>query len=117
MASGLPNLTGQQDVYDAGVALDRVASPCAADSEVELTVLLERLPGALLRVFGVLCTFELVPERSLSQCAGPDAIRVVFHFRDLPGHRLDLLVRKLRQLTECFEARVAAPDLAVALPA
>lgn len=117
MASGLPNLTGQQDVYDAAVALDCLASSCATDGEVELTVLLERLPGALLRVFGVLCAFDLVPDRSLSRSVGPDAIRVVCHFRDLPGHRLDLLVRKLRQLTECYEVGVAASDLAVALPA
>ncbi len=100
MVSGLPNLAGQEDVYSVHTT-EHV--PVAALARVEVVVLLERFPGALARVFALLCLFELVPLTAHTELCEGDAIRVEMQFSQLPPDRLDLLLRKIRQLTECLD--------------
>ena len=111
MTAHFPNLSGQQDVYASPSSGAGPRGPAGATADTELTVLLERGPGALLRVFGVLCTFELVPEHTASGVDGPDMIRVAFRFAGLSPARCDLLARKLAQLTECIDVSVPVPGV------
>jgi hypothetical protein len=89
-----------QDVYAAGWPGFGAQAPLADGG---VTVLLERCPGALARAFALLCTLDLVPAVSSGTCSGEDAIRLDLHFDSIPGNRLDLLLRKFGQLTECLE--------------
>jgi len=104
MTTTLPNLSGQEDVYSVHTTEH---APRAALAQVEITVLLERFPGALARVFALLCLFELVPQFARvepSKGSGcEDDIRLDLGFGPLQPDRLDLLTRKIRQLTECLE--------------
>jgi len=68
-----------------------------------LTVVLERNPAALARVYSVLCLMNLVPESFGGTQVGDDLIRLDFSFGPEPERRIDLLTRKLAQLTECLE--------------
>jgi hypothetical protein len=109
MTSALPNLAGQEDVYSVHTTEH---APVADLERAELVVLLERFPGALARVFALLCLFELVPLSSRTGLDDVDAIRLELQFSHLPPDRLDLLVRKLNQLTECLGVlpmRASAP--------
>jgi hypothetical protein len=99
MTPALPNLTGQEDVYSVHTTEHAAV---AALQQVQLVVLLERFPGALARVFALLCLFELIPLSTRTDLCDDDAIRVELQFSRLPPDRLDLLVRKLNQLTECL---------------
>jgi len=104
MTPTLPNLSGQEDVYSVHTTEH---APEASLAQVEITILLERFPGALARVFALLCLFELVPQfvRVMpSKLRGTDDdIRLELGFDELQPGRLDLLIRKIRQLTECLE--------------
>jgi hypothetical protein len=102
MVTGLPNLAGQEDVYSVHTTEHL---PTAALARVEVVVLLERFPGALARLFALLCLFELVPLASRTELCEEEAIRVELQFSHLPPDRLDLLLRKIRQLTECLDIR------------
>lgn len=99
MAPALPNLTGQEDVYSVHTTEHALVAEL---QQVRLVVMLERFPGALARVFALLCLFELIPLSTSTELCADDAIRVELHFPHLPPDRLDLLVRKLNQLTECL---------------
>ena len=102
MIQGLPNLSGQEDVYSAHV---NEHPPTAGLHQVEICVVLERFTGSLARVFALLCLFELVPLSSRTELCDDDAIRLELHFSHLPPDRLDLLLRKISQLTECLTVR------------
>lgn len=103
MTPVMPNLTGQEDVYSVHTTEHM---PVAALEQARLVVMLERFPGALARAFALLCLFELIPTSSHSELCEDDAIRLELQFSPLPPDRLDLLVRKFRQLTECLEVRL-----------
>lgn len=100
----LPNLSGQEDVYSVHTTEH---APEASLAQVQIIILLERFPGALARVFALLCLFELVPQfaRVTPSHGGgkEDDIRLELGFEQLQPDRLDLLTRKIRQLTECLE--------------
>ncbi len=104
MTPNLPNLSGQEDVYSVHTTEHALEASLV---QVEITVVLERLPGALARVFALLCLFELVPQFArIAPIKGSgieDDIRLEFGFAQLQPERLDLLCRKIRQLTECLE--------------
>lgn len=100
MTPALPNLTGQEDVYSVQTTEHAVVADL---QQVQLVVLLERFPGALARVFALLCLFELIPLATRTELCEDDAIRVELQFLHLPPDRLDLLIRKLNQLTECLD--------------
>lgn len=99
MTPALPNLTGQEDVYSVHTTEHAAMVEL---QQVQLVVMLERFPGALARVFALLCLFELIPLATRTELCDDDAIRVELQFSHLPPDRLDLLVRKLNQLTECL---------------
>ena len=104
MAPALPNLAGQEDVYSVHTTEH---APVAELQRVQLVILLECLPGALARAYALLCLFELVPLASRTELCDDDAIRLEWQFAHLPPDRLDLLQRKIRQLTECLEVTVS----------
>ncbi|HKX56260.1 MAG TPA: hypothetical protein VJN01_09165 [Xanthomonadales bacterium] len=99
MTPALPNLAGQEDVYSVHTTEHAAVAEL---QQVQLVVLLERFPGALARVFALLCLFELIPLATRTELCDDDAIRLELTFSRLPPDRLDLLVRKLNQLTECL---------------
>ncbi len=100
MTATLPNLSGQEDVYSVHTTGPVPQAPLA---QVEITILLERFPGALARVFALLCLFELVPQFARVIPWNTDDIRLDLGFDRLQPERLDLLTRKICQLTECLE--------------
>jgi hypothetical protein len=104
MSAGFPNLVGQEDVYSAHTT-EHVAKPSLA--QVDMVVLLERLPGALARLFALLCLFELVPQVARTELCENDVIRVQLQFVQLPPERLQLLLRKICQLTECLDVQTS----------
>jgi len=108
MTPELPNLTGQEDVYS--VHTTEHAMP-AKLQQVQLVVLVERFPGALARVFALLCLYELIPLSTRTELCDDDAIRVELQFSHLSPDRLSLLVRKLNQLTECLAPTSSKPVL------
>ena len=73
--------------------------------EAGITVMLERTPVALTRVYALLCTVDLMPVASCSVDCGEDVIRLDLTFESVPGSRFGMLVRKLAQLTECLEVK------------
>lgn len=89
-----------QDVYADESADGR---PSAWLPEAGITLMLERTPAALARVYALLCTVDLVPAASCSASCGEDVIRLDLAFESVPGSRFDRLLRKLAQLTECLE--------------
>lgn len=77
----------------------KAAGGCAAT----LTIVLDRSPAALARVYSVLCLMNLLPESFGGSQLGDDLMRLDFAFGPQPDRRIDLLTRKLAQLTECME--------------
>ena len=106
MAPALPNLTGQEDVYSVHTTEHAPETDLA---HAQLVVMLERFPGALARAFALLCLFELVPLASRTELCDDDTIRLELQFTHLPPDRLDLLLRKLNQLTECLGVWASLP--------
>jgi hypothetical protein len=103
MTPAMPNLAGQEDVYSVHTSEH---APAAALEHVQLVILLERFPGALARAYALLCLFELVPLATRSELQADDEIRLEWQFSHLPPDRLDLLQRKISQLTECLQVNV-----------
>lgn len=108
MTPALPNLTGQEDVYSVHT---NGHATVAGLQQVHLVVTLERFPGALARVFALLCLFELIPRSTRTELCAEEIIRVELQFAQLQPDRLDLLVRKLNQLTECLAVQTGIEDL------
>lgn len=79
------------------------AGEAAGGSAATLTVVLERSPAALARVYSVLCLMNLVPDSFGGTQVGDDLMRLDFRFGPEPDRRIDLLTRKLAQLTECLD--------------
>lgn len=79
------------------------ASEAPGGSAATLSVVLERSPAALARVYSILCLMNLVPESFAGTPVGEELIRLDFEFGPEPDRRIDLLTRKLAQLTECLE--------------
>jgi ribosomal protein S15P/S13E len=100
MAPTLPNLCGQEDVYSVHTTEH---APEAFLARVDIVVLLEPFPGALARVFALLCLFELVPQFAQVTRWNEGDIRLELGFDQLQPERLNLLLRKIQQLTECLE--------------
>ncbi len=106
MAPTLPNLSGQEDVYSVHTTGH---APEAALASVDITIFLERFPGSLARVFALLCLFELVPRLAQVTPCNADDIRLELRFDQLQADRLNLLIRKIRQLTECLDVYSSDP--------
>ena len=101
---GLPNLSGQHDVYGSA------ASEAAGMAEIGLSVLLESSPGALARVFALLATFDLVPVASCSTLLPADFVRLDLTLQTVSHERREMLVRKLNQMIDCIEV-TSAPQV------
>ena len=96
----IANLTGTQELY----ATTRAAFPAVTQtSEAGITLLLERCPSALARVFALLCTLTLIPTSSCCAEIDEDLIRLDIFFESVRSDRYDLLLRKLELLIECQE--------------
>jgi hypothetical protein len=101
----------ERSVYTTGLSWpldDRAAVTADTDradalAAVNVGVLLERSPAALARVYSVLCLMNVVPVAFGGMQVGDDAVRIDFVFGPEPDRRIDLLSRKLAQLTECLE--------------
>jgi hypothetical protein len=98
--TGLPDPAGQDDVY---AGFHPVADADPGVCQVEVTIVLERCPAALARLFALLAVLDLTPERSRSVQSGADAISLALTFGAAEPRKIDLLQRKALQLTECFD--------------
>lgn len=95
-----PDLAGQDDVY--GLSQSTSSSPHAV-STANLVVHIEQSPTALARIFSLLCTFSLVPATiSLSKSFG-ECNSLSLSFENIHRDRIDLLRRKMSQLTETLD--------------
>lgn len=90
---------GPQDVYPV-VCPDGQSGPQWHGTRI--SVVLERGPTALSRVFALLCTVDLVPTTTSSAQEGNESIRLDLEFESVAQNRVDLLLRKLAQLVECL---------------
>jgi len=99
--SGMPEHSEQRETHRVDQLSDCAGLPAGAAS---LCVVLERNPCALARVFSLLATLCLVPQTTSTECLGADAIRLQLNFAPALAGRLDLLIRKVTQLTDCLEA-------------
>jgi hypothetical protein len=103
---------GPQDVY---ASAPPEAHPPLWYAEVGATILLERCPTALARVFATLCTLDLVPAAACAVAGGEGEIRLDLVFEHLSQHHLEILRRKIAQLTECLDIALASPKALVAV--
>lgn len=98
--TGFPNLAGQADVYGLR---DIAHEDEQAIEQAVIKVTVERSPTALAQVFGLLCTFSVVPEAVRSDQPGGEFFTVSLTFANFCNRKFDLLNRKLSQLTETIE--------------
>lgn len=101
----LPNLSGQDDVYNLHPDPGQLGHILQS---VRLIVVLECCPTALARVFGLLSTFFLVPKASTIVRSNEQAVTMEMEFQGIEAHRIGLLGRKLQQLTETIEVSIRA---------
>jgi hypothetical protein len=95
--TGLPNLTGQDDVY--GLPHGANGGDCAI-LKAGIRVTVERSPTALAQVFGLLCTFSIVPKAVGSDPSDEDFFTLSLAFEKIHYDKFELLNRKLSQMTE-----------------
>lgn len=96
MATSL-NLSGQDHVY-ADKPRDYLAT---SDSGLhEIRVVTDAMPTALARIFGLLATMSLVPFSTSSSVSSDDTVSLSIKLRSVDPSTIDLLVRKISQVTE-----------------
>ena len=98
--TAFPNLAGQADVY---ATRDVAHEDKQVIEEAVIEVTVERSPTALAQVFGLLCTFSVVPVAVRSDQSGREFFTVSLTFANFCKRKFDLLNRKLSQLTEIVE--------------
>ena len=90
-------LSGQDDVY-ADIRRDYQAT---SDTRLhEIRVVTDAMPTALARVFGLLATMSVVPFSTSSSVGNDDTVRLSINLRGVDPLTIDLLVRKITQVTE-----------------
>ncbi len=99
----LPNLSGQDDVYSLYPEPGQLGHILQS---VRLMVVLECCPTALARAFGILSTFFLVPESSTMIRSDERIVALEIEFQGIEAHRIGLLGRRFRQLTETIEVSI-----------
>lgn len=99
------DLTSQADVYsDTRRSTDDTTGSSAGRYSIRLTI--EHSPMALSRVFGLIGTVSMVPALSRTSREDNDVINVFLEFPGTDPHKLDLLCRKLNQLTDTVSLQV-----------
>ena len=88
-----------QDVYSSVPLTGSSASDYAAN-EITIRLAVENSPMSLSRVFGLIGTVFIVPVSSGTSQREDGAIEVQLDFSDADPRKIDLLCRKLSQLTE-----------------
>lgn len=101
------DLTDQADVYSESPQTE-AGSPSSSVAMCRLKLSVECSPLALSRVFGLLGTISMVPALSRTTMTDNEIIDVFIEFVDADAHKLDLLCRKLSQLTEIVDFRTTA---------
>ena len=67
---------------------------------VELQIVCEAVPTALAKIFGVMCTLNIVPDRAASTMTIDNCVTLSLSFVDTQSSIMDMLQRKISQLTE-----------------
>lgn len=99
------DLTSQADVYSHTPQSKAEKNDFSADRyAIRLTI--ECSPMALSRVFGLIGTVSMVPALSQTSREADEVIDVILEFLGTDPHKLDLLCRKLNQLTETISLQV-----------
>jgi len=92
-----------QDVYDAHW------HAAAGNQEfwgAELYILMESNHGTLARVCNVLCVLNLVPQSLSSEQLATEELSLTLKLGPVASGTVDLLHRKVSQLTDCLEVRL-----------
>lgn len=99
------DLTSQADVYSETPqsTADQTGSPTICYA---LRLTIEHSPMALSRVFGLIGSISMVPSLSRTSKEDDKVIDVFLEFMSADAHKLDLLCRKLNQLTETVSLQV-----------
>ncbi|MEX0827984.1 MAG: hypothetical protein WD005_03425 [Haliea sp.] len=101
------DLTSQADVYsDAPQSTTGKTGSTTGRYAIRLTV--EHSPMALSRVFGLIGSVSMVPALSRTSKEGDEVIDVFLEIMSADAHKLDLLCRKLHQLTETVSLQVTS---------
>jgi hypothetical protein len=103
----MASLTRQQDINATTQAQFHTNT---MTSDAGITLLLERCPSSLARVFALLCTMTLIPTSSCCAEIGEDIVRLDLFFESVRTDRYDLLLRKLALLIECQEMTSSSPQ-------
>ena len=96
------DLSDEDDVY-ADLSRDRRQIPAVAD--YELLIVSDAVPTALARIFGLLSSLSIVPLSTSSSFQRENTITLTLHFEGVHPSTMDLLQRKISQLTETAEIR------------
>ncbi len=91
------DLSGEEDVY-ASAPHDRQAKLDTGHHEIR--VVSDSTPTALARIYGLLSTMSVVPLSSSSSFNNDGTINSEFHLSGVTPSTIDLLKRKINQLTE-----------------
>ena len=99
--------TVQQDVYSNEPRTHTSTSDHLA-AQLTAHVAVENSPLSLGRVFGLVGTVSIVPESSSTVLRADNVVEVQLTFSGEEPRKIDLLCRKLNQLTETISVRVDA---------
>ena len=96
------DLSGQDDVY-ANIRRDYESN---VDSGLhEIRVISDAMPTALARIFGLLSTMSVIPLSSTSSINGDGTINLAIQLVGVTPSTIDLLQRKIYQLSETIIVR------------
>ncbi|RLA51330.1 MAG: hypothetical protein DRR42_10650 [Gammaproteobacteria bacterium] len=91
------DLSGEEDVYA------NVQSDSQSDFDTthhEIRVISDPMPTALARIFGLLSTMSVIPSSSTSSLNADGTIKLKLHLSNVAPLKIDLLRRKICQLTD-----------------
>ena len=91
------DLSDEDDVY-ANILYDSGSK--FETSHYEIQVVSEAAPTSLARIFGLLSSLSIVPLSSSSSSHSDCTVNLNLHFGGVDSSTIDLLLRKISQLTE-----------------
>jgi hypothetical protein len=99
------DLSGEDDVY---ANIRRECQSTSVNGLHEIRVVSDAVPTALPRIFGLLSSLSIVPLSTSSSFGTDNTISLSINLRGVDQSTIDLLQRKIYQLTETVE--VADPN-------
>jgi len=110
-------MIGSQDEVITGPALGdewqpkgrRIGGSSLYCSGIEIEIMADKDPCFLSRAFGLLATLDLTPDYWFGTVSD-DQIQLTLHFKTSNAKKIDLLVRKLQQLTLTLDVSICEAE-------